>query len=180
KEICDILMDADFLSTAQYIEWQNKINKLKPADPAVNEELIYNAPYQEFNPLEHQNETAVSTRELKQELERIEGEWENAMREILDDPMVKRKMDLLDEQTTDLLQNFKSGSIDLTKSNALIIKNAITDLHQGLEKMELTTEGLKQAFSKPLTPDEAIEAFKNYIDNYSKGKERDKIRIILK
>jgi hypothetical protein len=41
-------------------------------------------------------------------------------------------------------------------------------------------DGLKTAFRKPLTPDEAIETFKVYIDHISKGKERDKIRIILK
>jgi hypothetical protein len=31
-----------------------------------------------------------------------------------------------------------------------------------------------------LTPDEAVDAFKAYINQLAKGKERDKIRIILK
>jgi len=34
--------------------------------------------------------------------------------------------------------------------------------------------------NKPLTPDEAIEAFRIYIDQITKGKELNKIRIILK
>jgi hypothetical protein len=33
---------------------------------------------------------------------------------------------------------------------------------------------------KIFTPDEAIDQFKEHIDQLSKGKERDKIRIILK
>jgi hypothetical protein len=53
-------------------------------------------------------------------------------------------------------------------------------LHKGLEKVELSLEGMKATFNKPLTPDEAIEAFKDYMDQLTKGKERDTIRIILK
>jgi hypothetical protein len=54
------------------------------------------------------------------------------------------------------------------------------DLHKGLEKVEVSIDGMKDTFNKPLTPDEAIDAFRAYIDELSKGKERDKIRIILK
>ncbi len=89
-------------------------------------------------------------------------------------------MNLLDEATQKLLSGFKSGAIELAKDNALRIRNAIMDLHKGLEKVELSIESMKSTFNKPLTPDEAIQAFKTYIDQMAKGKERDKIRIILK
>ncbi|NLO72096.1 MAG: hypothetical protein GX102_14360 [Porphyromonadaceae bacterium] len=86
----------------------------------------------------------------------------------------------MDEDTQKLLADFKTGKIDLAKENALRIRKAIMDLHKGLEKIELSLDGMKATFNKPLTPDEAVEAFKTYVDNISKGKERDKIRIILK
>ena len=89
-------------------------------------------------------------------------------------------MNLVDDATQQLLSDFKSGATELAKVNALRIRNAIMDLHKGLEKVELSIEHMKSSFNKPLTPDEAIEAFKNYIDLIAKGKERDKIRIILK
>jgi hypothetical protein len=89
-------------------------------------------------------------------------------------------MNLLDENAQKLLADFKSGAIELVKDNALRIRNAIMDLHKGLEKVELSIENMKSTFNKPLTPDEAIEAFRTYIDQLAKGKERDKIRIILK
>jgi hypothetical protein len=53
-------------------------------------------------------------------------------------------------------------------------------LYQGLEKIELSMEGMKSTFNKPLTPDEAVTAFKMHVDQLAKGKEREKIRIILK
>ena len=60
------------------------------------------------------------------------------------------------------------------------IRNAIMSLYQGLEKIELSIDDMKTTFNKPLTPDEAVSAFKEYVDQISKGKERAKIRIILK
>ena len=108
------------------------------------------------------------------------SQWENTLKETLDDPMVKKKMTLLDKAEITLLEGFKSAKTKLSKDNALSIRNAIMKLHKGLEKVELSLEGMKSTFNKPLTPDESIEAFKDYMDQLTKGKERDTIRIILK
>jgi hypothetical protein len=181
KAICDILQDADFLSTAQYQNLIQKVSKLMPADPLVNKATIIEAPYQEFNPLEFINHPVASIKELKQELAILLESWENTLKDILEDPIVKKKQhELLDAPTAKMLDDFKAGSIAIDKQNALKIRNTITSLQKGLEKIELSTESLKTTFNKPLTPNEAIDAFKAYIDQVSKGKDWDKIRIVLK
>ncbi len=180
KAICDILKDADFLSSGQYMQWLNKINKLQPADSRVNKNLILTAPYQDFNPADFEVAEVLTVKQLKSDLEELLEQWTDTLKGTLDDPMVKKKMNLLDESTQKLLSDFKSGVLELAKDNALRLRNAIMDLHKGLEKVELSIENMKTTFNKPLTPDEAIEAFKAYIDQIAKGKERDKIRIILK
>ena len=180
KTICEVLKEADFLSTAQYSLWLNKVNKLQPADSSVNKQLILTAPYQDFNPIDFHENDVYSVKELKDELNDLLKNWEETLKETLEDPMVKKKINLLDSKVAALLEDFKSNTIKLSKDNVTAIRNAIIDLHQGLEKFELSIEGLKTTFNKPLTPDEAIDAFKAYIDQVSKGKERDKIRIILK
>jgi hypothetical protein len=180
KVICDILKDADFLSSGQYMQWLNKINKLQPADSKVNKNLILTAPYQDFNPADFEGTELISLKQLKSDLEELLNQWIITLKDTLDDPMVKKKMNLLDESIQKLLDDFKSGVIELARNNTLRIRNAIMDLHKGLEKVELSIESMKTTFNKPLTPDEAIEAFKTYIDTLVKGKERDKIRIILK
>jgi hypothetical protein len=180
KIICEVLKEADFLSTGQYYQWLNKINKLQPADNSVNKALILTAPYQDFNPIDFQDGESVSIKQLKQELAALLEHWTATLKETLEDPMVKKKMNLLDQLLIVLLEDFKTNKITVSKDNVLRIRNAIMDLHKGLEKLELSIEGMKATFNKPLTPDEAIEAFKAYIDQVSKGKERDKIRIILK
>lgn len=180
KAICDILKDADFLSTWQYMQWLNKINKLQPADGKVNKNLILTAPYQDFNPADFEDAEVLSVKQLKTDLEEMLDQWTVTLKDTLDDPMVKKKWNLLDDSSQKLLSDFKTGTVALAKDNALRICNAIMDLHKGLEKVELSIENMKTTFNKPLTPDEAIEAFKAYIDQITKGKERDKIRIILK
>jgi hypothetical protein len=180
KSICDILKEADFLSTGQYAQWIEKVNKLQPADNRVNKSLILIAPYQDFNPIDFEGSQLLSVEQLKTELNNLVQQWTSALKDTLDDPMVKKKVDLLDQNLQILLTKFKGDKIKLSKDNALNIRNAIMDLHKGLEKVEVSIEGMKTTFYKPLTPDEAIDAFRLYIDQVAKGKERDKVRIILK
>ncbi|MBK7095330.1 MAG: hypothetical protein IPH57_09905 [Saprospiraceae bacterium] len=162
------------------MQWFHKINKIQAADSKVNKNLILIVPYQDFNPADFEGAEVLTVKQMKSELDDLLEQWTDTLKETLDDPMVIKKMNLLDESTQKLLVDFKSGAIELAKDNALRIRNAIMDLHKGLEKVELSIENMKSTFNKPLTPDEAIEAFKAYIDQISKGKERDKIRIILK
>jgi hypothetical protein len=179
KTICDILKEADFLSTGLYHQWLNKINKLQPADNSVNKDLILTAPYQDFNPIDFQDDEITTIKQAKEELTNLLDNWEQTLKDTLEDPMVKKNKSLLDANQIALLDNFESDKIMLSKDNAIGIRNTIMSLYQGLEKIELSIEGMKETFNKPLTPDEAITAFKVYIDQMAKGKERDKIRIIL-
>ena len=180
KAICDILKDADFLSTGQYHQWATQLNKLQLADPAVNKEAVIATPYHDFNPLDFNNADNVSVTDLSKELKKLLKSWTISLLTSLEDPMVKKNLSLLKANQVSLLKSFQNGDIKLGKDNTLGIKNAIMELHKGMSKVELTMDSLKETFNKPLTPDEAIEAFKKYVDTISQGKERDTIRIILK
>ena len=180
KAICEILKEADFLSSGQYHQWLNKLAKLQPVDSKVNKDLILTAPYQDFNPIDFEDESIVSVQSCEKELTELLTNWQQTLKDTLEDPMVKKNMNLLDPTQAELLKDFEIDTVKIQKDNALSIRNAIMSLHKGLEKIELSLEGMKATFNKPLTPDEAIESFKAHVDNISKGKERDKIRIILK
>ncbi len=180
KTICDILKDSVLLSVTSYATWLTKIQKLVVADSAVNKEAILCAPYQGFNPMEYIDKKPHKLDDLQTELEELYQNWNKTLRDTLDDPGVKHNLSLIEAVEQKLLQAYQSGEVDLDTSNAKRISRLIQTLHQGLDKVELSTESLKATFNKPLTPDEAIEAFKNYINQISKGKNRDNIRIILK
>jgi hypothetical protein len=89
KSICDILRDVDFLSTGQYAIWLNNLNKLLPADEKVNKNLILTAPYQEFNPIDYEGESYLSIFDLKAQLDDLLENWEQTLKDTLDDPIVK-------------------------------------------------------------------------------------------
>ena len=180
KAICDLLKDTNFLSTNSYTNWLTKIQKLVMANSAVNKEAIMHAPYQSFNPLEYIDKKMDTVDQLSTELDDIFKSWDNTLRETLDDPGVTKSLSLLEVTGQKLLTDFQKGTTELDSSNAKRISTLIQTLHNGLDKVELTTESLKATFGKPLTPDEAIDAFKKYIDSISVGKNRDNIRIILK
>lgn len=180
KSVCDILKEADFLSTGQYSQWLTKINKLQLADSKVNKNLILTAPYQDFNPIDFEGTEAITIDQLKIDLNELLNQWIETLKDILDDPIAIKNLALLDASESKLLSDFKTDKIKIAKDNALRIRKAIMNLHEGLEKVELSLDGMKAKFNKPLTPDDAIDAFRSYIDQVSKGKERDKIRIILK
>lgn len=180
KKVCDILKEAYFLSTAPYQTWLDKLLKLQPAGAQVNKEAVLRTPYHDFNPLDHLGKPKVTVQELKAELGDIFNEWETTLRESLEDPAVRRNMDAISPEEGKLLEAFKKGELPLNEQRAAEIRNLLNNLHKGLDKIELSTESLKPTFNKPLTPDEAVEAFKAYIEEVTRGKEREKVRIILK
>ena len=178
--LCNLLSQARFLSTGSFQSLNDSINNLKKADPLVKKETILELPYHDFNPRDNRSKTSRSIKELKSELLEIAEQWEEHMKDVLDDPIVKKNLKLLDPKKSKLLSDFKSGNITLDKTNAISIRDAIDELHKGIDKIEIDANDLKKVFNRPFTPDEAIDQFNKYIQQISKGKVKDKIRIIIK
>lgn len=178
--ICDKLSDASFLPTGEYEVLKAQIHGLKKADPSVNKESILVIPYHDFNPIDHKDKETVNLKDLKDEVEDIFDRWTNSMRDVLDDPIVKKNRAYLDSGKAELLEDFESGSINMEKTNTISIRDAINELHEGIDKIELDSGDFKKIFNRPLTPDDAIDQFRQYIETKSRGRDRDKIRIIIK
>ena len=102
------------------------------------------------------------------------------MRSIFKDPSVKANLEVLDPISRDLVEQFKDGEIDITVDNALKLRRLIGELSKGFERIEIVSEDFRKVFSKPLRPEEAIETFQKHVDELCSGKERSKVRIIIK
>ena len=178
--ICNVLNDADFLPSTEFLSILDSLSRLKPADGAVNKERILGAPYQDFNPMDYHGKAVKTMKDLKLGVQDIRVNWEEALKETLEDPTVKKKQELLSDAESDLVNGFKSGDISIDRSNVKKIRDVLMNLHEGLLKVELTMDALQATFNKPLTPEQAMDAFKAYVDQVSAGKDRNKIRIILK
>jgi hypothetical protein len=180
KRICDIIKDSDFITATDYQNWINSITSLREADASLTKAKVMKEPYHNFNPREYYGKTTYNINELEDQLDNILEKWTTAMRSVFKDPSVQENMDILSTGDKQLVENFRNGNLDLTAENAHRFRDLISQFAQGIDKVEITAEDIRKQLNKPLTPQEAIDALTKYIDGLCMGKERNKVRIIVK
>lgn len=180
KRICDIIKDSEFVTATEYKNWINNITSLREADVSLTKSRVKEEPYSDFNPREYYGRPCFKVHELEEQLEGILGKWVNAMRSVFKDPSVQDNMELLEANDRKMVEDFRTGKIELDIDNAAGLRNLIGQLTQGIEKIEISPEDFRKQLDKPLTPQEAIDTLTEYINNLCAGRERSKVRIIVK
>jgi soluble cytochrome b562 len=180
KKICDIIKDAEFLTATDYQNWLNIITSLKEADPSLTLQKVKEEPYQDFNPREFYGKPNYKIQELEEQLDGILDKWILAMRSIFKDPSVKSNIELLKANERKLVEEFRDEKLELTIDNAAQLRNLISTLSKGIDKVEIGLDDIKKQLNRPVTPSEAIDILTKYIDALCVGKERNKVRIIIK
>jgi soluble cytochrome b562 len=180
KRICDIIKDSEFITATDYQNWVNIITSLKEADPSITLQKVKEESYQDFNPREFYGKPNYKITELEEQLEEILDKWVVAMRSIFKDPSVKSNIDLLKAGEKQMVEAFRDEKIELTIDNAQPLRNLISTLSKGIDKVEISMDDFKKQLNRPVTPNEAIEILTAYIDSLCIGKERNKVRIIIK
>lgn len=180
KRICDVIKEVEFITATEYQNWINSITSLRNADILLTKAKILEEPYHDFNPREYYDKTTFTIDKLENTLEEILDKWGIAMRSVFKDPSVLENMDILSGNDRQLVEDFKTGKLELSADNSTRLRDLITQLAQGIDKVEITFDDLRKKLNKPLTPQEAINTLTSYIDSLCAGKERDKVRIIMK
>ncbi len=180
KRICDIIKDVEIITSTEYTNWINSITSLREADSSLTKANVLAEPYHDFNPREYYGKSAFNIHQIEEQLDGIEEKWTAAMRSVFKDPSVQENMDILKTVDRQLVEDFRTGKVELTADNASKLRNLIAQFAQGIDKVEITIEDIRKQLSKPLTPQEAIDALTSYIDSLCAGKERNKVRIIIK
>lgn len=180
KRICDIIKDSEFITATEYQNWVNSITSLRESDMALTKAKVIAEPYHDFNPREYYGKAAFNIHELEEQLDNLLEKWTIAIRSVFKDPSVQENMDVLKTADRKLVEDFRTGAIELTADNASRLRILIAQFAQGIDKVEITMDDIRKQLSKPLTPQEAIETLTAYIDSLCVGKERNKVRIIIK
>ena len=118
--------------------------------------------------------------QLKERLEIILEKWKDSIKSVLKDPGLSENFEILSQEAKELVEDLINSRVEITINNAGKLRSIISELMSGIEKVELTMEEISKQFNKPLSPKEMIESFSNLVEDISKGKERNKVRIILK
>lgn len=180
KRICDIIQDTPFITATAYQNWLNSLHALKEADIHVTKTNVLQEPFHDFSPREFYGKVPYTIADLETQLDEIFVKWTAAIRGVFKDPGIQENMDVLTAADRQLIEDFKAERIELTADNAHTLRKLIAQLSQGIDKVEISVEDIKNHLQKPLSPKDAIEAFTNYINQLCTGREWEKVRIILK
>lgn len=185
KKVCDIVCGADhdtgYISVAaHYMEWIHKMGSLTVASASVTKESILRSPYQAFNPVQYAGKSLPSLSGLKDELQNIYNSVDESMHQILSDSTLLENKDILDGSEQGLLSRFNARSEELSPMNADRLMAIVNKLHQGINKITTSLDALRVVFNRPMTPDDAVKAFRQHITTITGGSRDANIRIILK
>ncbi len=180
KKILDILKDINIINASQYSLWLDDITSLKVMPINFTRDNIKQNPNISFNPREYVYRSKATVSKLANDLRNILEIWTNNIITQLNDPTVKNNYYLLENDEKNLVESLTNGKTEITLDNVYQIRNIINKLTQNFEKIEIDTEEVKQILQKPLTPKEAVQLFSDYIDKKCSGKDRAKIKLIIK
>lgn len=180
KRICDIIKDTEFINATEYQNWLNSITSLREADTNLTKEKVKAEPYHDFNPREYYGKPAYNIHQLEEQLEANLEKWTSTLRSVFKDPTVQENMDILNADDRQLIEDFRTGKVEISIENASRLRNLISQFARGIDKVEITLDDLRKQLSKPLTPKEAIDTLTSYIDGLCAGRERNKVRIVVR
>lgn len=180
KRICDIIKDVEIITATEYTNWINSITSLREADASLTKTSVMLEPYHDFNPREYYGKPTYNIQQLEDQLNTILDKWTAAMRSVFKDPSVQDNMDILSASDKQLVDDFRNGKTELTADNATKLRNLIAQFVQGIDKVEITMEDIRKQLNRPLTPQEALDTLTSYIESLCAGKERNRVRIIIK
>ena len=186
KRVCDIICGVDhnkeyFPISSQYASWTKKTASLILRDDKVTRDAILRSPYQGFNPVQFVGQTLPDIACLREELQNIYDTIDESLHQILNDEMLLANKDILDPNEQQLLQRFKDNGEQLSPNNAERLMEIVGKLHKGINRIEITVDSIRQILNRPMSPEEAIKAFRQYIDSVVGGNNADNnTRIIIK
>lgn len=185
KRVCEIICGADhdkgyFSVALQYAEWGRKMASLTVGSTSVTRDAILRVPYQGFNPVQFAGKQLPDLGELKGELGNIYHNVFETLHAILRDEELLKNREILDDSQQALLVRFNNKGEDLSPINAGRLVEIVMKLHEGIHKITITMDTIHLHLNRPMTPDEAIRAFKSLINIAINGNKGDNVRIIFK
>ena len=179
------LSTIDLMPRQHLSDFQNKLAGLKSCF-ALTENELYAAPFCphcKFKPVsEPQMASAATTLDtLDNELDKMMENWTQTLLSNLEDPTTRANLNLLKSEPRKLVESFlKKRALPDNIDQDFI--HALQEVLAGLTKVSVKITDLRDALlsgGSPATPEEIRKRLNEYLDVLTKGKEPDKVRIVL-
>lgn len=179
------LSTIDLMPRQQLIDFQDKLAELRSCFALTEQELLANpvCPHCGFRPSAEFVMTSASTvfSGLDGELDALVSGWTNTLLANLEDPVTRENLGLLKPDAKTLVDGFLT-SRSLPESLSQDFIHAVQEVLSGLSKVAVKSEELRVALLKggsPATPAELRSRFEDFLADLAKGKDANKVRIVL-
>ena len=179
------LATIDLMPRRQLTDCQDRLAGLRSCFGLTEQELAAapECPHCGFRPAAEATPAPAGTvlSNLDDELDAILSAWTETLLANLDDPIIREQLTLLDSDQRGLVSEFMASRTlpdDLEHGFVQAVRTVLS----GLTKVAIATEDIRQALfsgGSPATIDEMTTRFGDYLTDRAKGKDRDKVRIVL-
>jgi predicted ATPase len=177
---CSELCRCTLINTSAWNIWKMSFNQLRTANDKVKS-ILEATPYAGFNPQTSGGKDMKTIQEFQDELIAIHTTWMASIKAFILSSESQEALGLMDEPTQNFLMSVANGmTIINDDKSARALVQALDELCGGYVKVEITAEELGNCITRPMTIDEATGMLQLYINKKCSGKDRNKVRIVLK
>ncbi len=118
---------------------------------------------------------------LDADLDQMTADWTKQLVDMVDDPITEKKLDLLPKNRRDVVKQFLNTKVFPGTVDADFVRS-IQEALSDLSKVPVSMDELRKALSPEATAlkvDELRNRFEQFLASKTKGKEPDKVRIVI-
>lgn len=180
------LAGISLMPTSQLTGFEEKLERLKSCAALLESELAATpvCPHCNFRPASEQAEMLPATNVLKQlddELDGLLEGWVETLVDNLEDPIIQSNFELLKDSSRKIVSGFAQART-LPEMVTPEFIAAVQEALSGLEKISVTSDGIRQALlqgGSPATPEDLRKRFETFLNDRCKGKDTTKLRFVV-
>ena len=179
------LSSIELMPCQHLIDFRNRLDELKSCFVLTEQDLRTApvCPNCGFRPSTEPANTPAGTELaiLDGELDKLVADWTQTLLVNLEAPATREHLDLLQPEPKNLVNGFIKKK-ELPERIDQDFIQALSEVLSGLDKVSVKIDDIRTALlsgGSPITPAEMKKRFENYLDTLTKGKDSDKVRIVL-
>ncbi|MBT6716170.1 MAG: ATP-binding protein [Nitrospina sp.] len=185
RKVLQKLSTIDLMPRQHLSDFQNRLASLKSCFALIEQDIDASpiCPHCNYKPGAEPPAAPAGAMidDLDSELDKLVDNWTQTLLANLEDPTTKGNLDLLKPVPKELIIGFIKKRV-LPDDIGQDFINALKEVLSGLLRISIKTTDIRDALlakGSPASPVEMKQRFEEYLDGLTKGKETNKVRIVL-
>ena len=172
------------LPTSQLMDLTGQLVALKTCYELTEPEMQKQAdcPHCHFNPADNDSKPVHGRLgQIEDKADEVLNGWTNTLKSALEDPMLEEQKTLLGKNACATIDKFlQSGHLPIPVDQQFI--DSVNSMLSGLESLEVHMDKLQAVMTSwgPCTPEDFKQKLAQWVDSQTSGKDKSKVRIVIK